>query len=287
MNGWMDPLLMACLVVPVTASVYIALPWIFVAKDRKRYPYHAGRTENRLPGSVFDKLPVSSFLRKSVTAKLEEAGLGDGNTWKYWILLTIPVPAAAAVLMLAGGSGFPAALAVSSCGVVLPELYLRGKIAERKKAFTLSAYKLYSFLHSQISSGIKATDAIRELHRIADHPLIHDAFVRFAAHYELTLDIEEALEMIRKSIKGYDADMLCVCIRQCVETGMAGKTLLKMEQLMFAKFFFLLQKETARYRTRLLFAGLLAVVPLMALFALPVIFDAVRGFEQVLHSPFA
>jgi hypothetical protein len=77
--------------------------------------------------------------------------------------------------------------------------------------------------------------------------------------------------------------MLCVSIRQCVETGVAGKTLLKMEQLMFAKYFYLLQKDTARYRTRLLISGLLVMAPLVILFALPIIYEAVSAFGQVMN----
>ena len=178
-------------------------------------------------------------------------------------------------------------LLFSSGCFLLPNLYIRSRIAERQKAFLINAYKLYYFLHSQISAGIKSTDAVRGLHAIADHPLIHGTFVRFVAHFELTLNIGESLDIIRKAFKGYDAEMLCVSIRQCVETGTAGKTLLKMEQLMFAKYFYLLQKETTKHKTRLLISGLFAMAPMIILFSLPILYDAVKGFGDVLNASFS
>ncbi|MHB1452485.1 MAG: hypothetical protein ACYCYM_00815 [Saccharofermentanales bacterium] len=273
--------------IPVILIVYIVLPGLYVSFSKDRFSFTDADKEDMMARKLFSRIPIPDRFKKNILSKLHESGIGDSRTWMYWIILTVFLPFISAAVMIAGGYRIITAVCIASCCFTLPNLYIRSRISERQNAFLINAYKLYYFLHSQISSGIKSTDAVRGLHSIADHPLIHGTFVRFVAQYELTLNIEESLDVIRKAFKGYDAEMLCVSIRQCVETGIAGKTLLKMEQLMFAKYFYLLQKDTARYKTRLLIAGLFVMTPLVILFALPIVYDAVKGFGQVLNSSFS
>jgi Flp pilus assembly protein TadB len=168
--------------------------------------------------------------------------------------------------------------------ICLPALYLKNRTHYKNRIFVMNAFKLYHFLHSQISSGIKVTDAVKGLYEIVDHPAIQNVLIRFVAQYELTLNITDSLRIIRRSFPGYDCDMLCVSIEQCVNTGMAGRTLLKMEGIMFSKYFNYLQKETESYRTKILISGIFAIVPLVMIFLLPMIYDAFKGFEQILDS---
>lgn len=272
---------------PVIFIVYIVLPGIYVSFSKERFSYTDINKETVMAQKLFSHIPIPDKFKNSILSKLHESGIGDSRTWMYWIILTVFLPFITTAAMIACGYSVITAVCLASCCFTLPNLYVKSRISDRQNAFLINAYKLYYFLHSQISSGIKSTDAVRGLHNIADHPLIHGVFVRFVAQYELTLNIEESLEVIRKAFKGYDAEMLCVSIRQCVETGIAGKTLLKMEQLMFAKYFYLLQKDTARYKTKLLIAGLFVMTPLVILFALPIVYDAVKGFGQVLNSSFS
>ncbi|MHB8964326.1 MAG: hypothetical protein ACYC5K_14375 [Saccharofermentanales bacterium] len=274
---------MCSLSIPVICFIYVALPGLHISLSKEKYSYIDTNQNEGMLGILFSRIPIPGKWKNSILARLHESGIGDSRTWMYWIILTVFLPFIVAAAMLAGGYSTISAMSLASCCITLPNLYIKSRIAEKQKAFVINAYKLYYFLHSQISSGIKSTDAVRGLHNIADHPLIHPTFVRFVAQYELTLNIEDSLDIIRKAFKGYDAEMLCVSIRQCVETGVAGKTLLKMEQLMFAKYFYLLQKDTARYRTRLLISGLLVMAPLVILFALPIIYEAVSAFGQVMN----
>jgi hypothetical protein len=167
---------------------------------------------------------------------------------------------------------------------ILPTIFLGNKIQKRRQAFIFNAYKLYYFLHSQISSGIKVTDAIKGIYEIADHPLIQKTFIQFVAQYELTLNMEESLRILKRSFPGYDCEMLCASILQCVNTGMAGKTLLKMEQMMFSKYFFYLQKDTEKFKVKLIISGVFAIVPLVMIFLLPMVFDSYTAFNAMMQS---
>jgi hypothetical protein len=54
-----------------------------------------------------------------------------------------------------------------------------------------------------------------------------------------------------------------------------------MEEIMFAKYFNGIQKETEALRTRLVAAALLSSAPLVMLFLLPVLYDAYRALGSI------
>lgn len=270
------------LIIPVTSIIYLTLPKIFLLFTDRDYKEKTGSANEKILFSGFNRLPFPGRFKKKVLSFMNESGIGDTNSWIYWIILTFMLPLLLVVFMIFRGDSKIIIIGITCLCAVLPNIYIKSRIEKRKKAFIINAYKLYYFLHSQISSGIKVTDAIKGLHEIADDPLIHNTFVRFVAQYELTLNIDSSLKILRDSFSGYDCEMLCVSIEQCVNTGMAGRTLLKMEQIMFGKYFFYLQKDTEKYRTKLLISGLFAIIPVLMLFLMPMLFDAMQGFGQIM-----
>lgn len=270
------------MLIPITICVYCLLPKIIFRMNRPaNSSYSETAVENNLV-KLFKSLPVPEKLKNYIMLRLNEAGMGDQNTWIYWMLITIAFPFLLFTILSIQKYNIGLKISMSSLCFVLPNIYLGGQIKKRKKVFIINAYKLYYFLHSQISSGIKVTDAIKGLYIIADHPLIQKTFISFVAQYELTLNIEESLQYLRKAFTGYDCEMLCVSIQQCMKTGMAGKTLLKMEQMMFAKYFNYLQKDTENFKTKLFISGVFAIVPLVMIFLCPVLFDALNAFDKIM-----
>lgn len=278
-------LLFACVIqVPMTIIIFHLIPKIACHFDR---PIPHGPNADERRRKLFEylgNLPFPVKLKTHLIQQINVSGIGDPNAWIVLTGAMAVLPVMVFLFMTIRKYSLVTSLALGAISVVLPNIYLSGKIEKRNKAFVNNAYKLYYFLHSQISSGIKVTDAVKGLHEIADHPLIQKTFVQFVAKYELTLDIEDSLQILRKSFSGYDCEMLCVSIQQCVNTGMAGKTLLKMEQMMFAKYFCHLQKDTEKFKTRLLLSGIFTIVPLVMLFLLPVLYDAFRAFEKIMQT---
>lgn len=270
------------LIIPVTVLVYLTIPKMLLMLTDREYKEMAKSANEKIFLDNFKRLPFPGKFKKKVLSLMNESGIGDSNSWIYWILLTFMLPLLLVVFMIIRGDSKIIIIGITCLCAVLPNMYIKNRIEKRKKAFIINAYKLYYFLHSQISSGIKVTDALKGLHEIADDPLIHNTFVKFVAQYELTLSLESSLKILRESFSGYDCEMLCVSIEQCINTGMAGKTLLKMEQIMFGKYFFYLQKDTEKYRTKLLISGLFAIVPVLMLFLMPMLFDAMQGFGQIM-----
>ena len=174
---------------------------------------------------------------------------------------------------------------VSVAAAVLPAVLVNGRItsriAERKKAFTRSLYKVYRFLDLQLSSGVKMTDALRGLPETVADPLVHPIWVRFSALYELTLDLDAASDLVRRAFGGSDCEMLATHLRQCMQTGQAGRSLKRMEELLFSRFFSQIQQETKQIRTHLLITACLGLVPAVVTFMYPMIHEAATALQSM------
>jgi len=232
------------------------------------------RRDKALPGWL-------DALRAACVPVVTEAGYRAPWAWAGYLSCLTLVPVLLTLLGLLAGRGMGASLGIALAVVGVTRAVVSGRTAARSRALTRSAYKAYRFLDAQVGSGIRATDAIRGLHEVMDDPVVKEVFVRFVATYELTLDLERSLDELRRSFKGHDSEMLCVAIRQCVDTGGGGRMLWRMEEIMFSKYFNGMQKETEGVRTRLVVAALLAASPLVMLFLLPVLYDAYRALGSV------
>jgi len=271
-------------IIPFVILTYSLIPKIANRMEKQKYQRLDEENSRKVVLKYLAAIPFPHKWKDFIISKISESGIGDSYTWIYWIGITFFLPIIIFFVMMIRKDSITASIALCVQCAVLPNLYLNRKIENRKRAFAINAYKLYYFLHSQISSGIKVTDAVKGLHEIADHMLIKKSFIQFVAKYELTLNIEESLQILRNSFSGYDCEMLCVSIQQCVNTGMAGKTLLKMEQVMFAKYFFYLQQDTEKFKTKLLISGIFVIAPLIMIFVFPLIYDAFKAFGQIMKT---
>jgi len=78
--------------------------------------------------------------------------------------------------------------------VVLVNVVMEAVISSRKRKINLRfqkyIYKIYKYLHNQVSSGIKPTDALKSAYEVTGDKELREILVRLAARYELTLDID-------------------------------------------------------------------------------------------------
>ena len=216
-------------------------------------------------------------LRTHAERAVAEAGYRGERAWALYLACLLGVPALLILFATIAGRGPGVGLGAALAAVAATRATVAARKARRSRALTRNAYKAYRFLDAQIGSGVRATDAVRGLHEVMDDREVRDAFVRFVAAYELTLDLDRSLDELRRSFGGYDCEMLCVGIRQCIDTGGAGRMLWRMEEIMFSKYVNGVQKETEGVRTRIVAAALLSASPLALLFLLPVLYDAYRA----------
>lgn len=150
---------------------------------------------------------------------------------------------------------------------------------KRKLTLTFSRYiyKIYKYLHNQISSGIKPTDAIKTVYLTIDDKELRSILVKLAARYELTLDIDEALREFQSNFDIQEAETLCVALKQGIQTGDNQELLARQEQFMFNKYFNYIQAETDSCRLR-------GTVSVLIFASITVIMIAVPLFKDVIEA---
>jgi Flp pilus assembly protein TadB len=212
---------------------------------------------------------------------LKRAGyLAESASDIYLWLVILPVPA---VFVFCAMTGLPLGRLVWIAFIMISLINSRisRKVKTRRKIFTMSLFKIYRFLDLQINSGIKVTDALRGLPEAVRDPDVKSCLIRFAAQYELTLNLERAMEEIRQSFSGPDSELLATHLRQCLQTGLAGRSLIRMEELLFNRHFNLMQQDTKRIRTELLLTAMLGMAPGIIIFLYPLLYQALTSMNAI------
>lgn len=142
-------------------------------------------------------------------------------------------------------------------------------------------YKVYKYLHNQITSGIKPTDAIRSVYEVTDDSELKGILTRLAARYELTLDIDSALEEFRSNFDAHEAETLCVALKQGIETGDNKELLARQEDVMFKKYFNYIQAETDSCRNRSLAAAAVFVAIVVVMIIVPMLKDTGEAIGRI------
>lgn len=78
----------------------------------------------------------------------------------------------------------PALMAVLM--VVIVELVVAGEKRKINLKFQKYIYKIYKYLHNQISSGVRISDAVKTVYEVIDDKQLRNVLIRLAACYELT-----------------------------------------------------------------------------------------------------
>ncbi|MDW7655570.1 MAG: hypothetical protein SCM11_00185 [Bacillota bacterium] len=264
------------------ACLYLLLP-VLACRINRQLSQAALSRHQHLPlhrkKSRFAK--VLSVLVDKSRCQLNQAGFTRTVALKIYLLIQCGIPGLILIFGLLSGTQNLQTLAGSVLLAVLVNRMLRRRASERKKAFVRSLYKIYRFLDGQISSGVAATDALRGLSTAVRDPVVYPALVQFTAIYEVTLDSDRAFDVLRRLFHSQDCDLLSVHVHQCLQSGVAGKSMVRMEELLFARTFGLMQEETRRIRTFLTLTVAGGLVPLMILFLYPMLHSAAGALQSI------
>lgn len=258
-------------------------------------PVLACRFSRLLAQAVLDRqhfLPARSGKRNHLTewlsavidssrTRLSQAGFAKPAALKLYFAIQYGVPALTFLAGLISGRQLLQPFAGSVLLAVLVNHQLKRRSDERRKSFVRSLYKIYRFLDSQITAGIAVTDALRGLTQAVRDPVIDPALVQFIAVYEVTLDSEKAFDVLRRLFKSRECDLLAAHVRQCLQSGVAGKSIARMEELLFTRTYSLMQEETRRIRLRLTLIACGGLTPLLVLFLYPMLHEAWSALQSL------
>lgn len=142
-------------------------------------------------------------------------------------------------------------------------------------------YKIYKYLHNQISSGVRVADAIRTVYEVIDDSKLRNILVKLAAFYDLTLDIDKALEEFSLNFNAHEAETLCVVLKQGIETGDNQDLLARQEDVMFKKYFNYIQAETDNCKTRCLMAAVMYTAVVVIMIIIPLLNDTAEAVGKI------
>src|SRR5690554_5060896 len=154
---------------------------------------------------------------------------------RFWLISGL---AGIAVGVAAYLSGRPAGI---SGLVILLTWFLISRVValqsiRLKKAFERDLFKIYRFVDLQLSSGVRLTDTLSGLADAAPGSPIRMFLQRFSAVYQLTFDLDQASSELRRLFPGSDMNLLTGHLEQTLRTGQTGRSLLRMENLLFARY---------------------------------------------------
>jgi len=179
---------------------------------------------------------------------------------------------------------FPDFIRALVASAVLP-LWIQIELTRKKKYLELklqkNIYKIYKYLHNQISSGIKITDAIKTMYEVIDDIEIKEILVLFAARFELTLDCGSSLEELKSNFDLQEVETLCVALRQGVDTGGNSEMLARQEELMFSKYFNYIQAETDSLRLRSMLAAGFFTAVVVLMIGIPMFHDVLKAVDNI------
>jgi len=150
-------------------------------------------------------------------------------------------------------------------------VYIKGK--RIAKQLERSIYRIYKYLHNQVSAGVKITDAIKSVYEVVEDKELKEILIRFAAKYELTLDIDESLKDFVSYFNTIEAETLAVAIKQGVDTGNNENILMRQEEVMFNKYLNYIQAETENSKNKSAWAMIFFMLIIIIMVAVPMLGD--------------
>lgn len=164
---------------------------------------------------------------------------------------------------------------------IIIEMVVKGREKKLSLIVQKNIYKIYKFLHNQISSGVKVTDAIKSVYEIIDDEYLKGIMIKLAARYELTLDIDATLEEFKSNFNMQEVETLCVALKQGVVTGDNQEFLARQEDVMFKKYFNFIQAETDNCRIRSVAAAAMFVAIIVLMISVPLFIDASNALGKI------
>ncbi len=228
------------------------------------------------------KAKVKSGIFNSAKYKMRKAGY----IWEYSpvIYVILKYVATATFFIAAFVLNYPkveGAVILALCNVLIIEAVVKSRRKELNMKFQKNAYKIYKYLHNQISSGVKVTDAVKGAYEVIEDKYLKNILIRLAAGYELTLDINTALDDFMSSFDGDEAETLCIAIKQGIMTGDNRELLSRQEEVMFKKYFNYIQAETDNCRNRSFIAAGMFTVVIVIMILIPLLNDMTEAIEKI------
>jgi hypothetical protein len=133
----------------------------------------------------------------------------------------------------------------------------------------------------QLEAGLILGDIISCLPEAVQNKQVKEVLGRTAAAWKLTGDLDIAIGEMENSFGQGEIQILGNNLRQCLNTGVAGKSFAQMENLLFARFLENIRCKSRQLRN-LLLAGVIAVsIPVLIVVIWPLVQEMLEAVSKV------
>lgn len=230
----------------------------------------------------YDKGELRSSFYEKLKVKMRKSGYKNIFAPVIYLFFKYVLPAI--MFLIVSIFNYPdiiGSIIVAVFVFISTEVVVYTKKKDLNMRFRKYIYKIYRYLHNQISSGVSISDAVKTVYKVVHDKQIQHTLIEFAARYELTSDIDYSIEVFNKSFESDEVETLCLAIKQGIETGDNKDLLLRQERFMFSKYFSYIQAETDRSNLKSLAAALLFVFILVIMVSVPLIQEGAEGLSNI------
>lgn len=234
--------------------------------------YSVKEYENRKKSGFYDRIKV----------KMKRSGYKGEYAAVIYLLLKFAAPVFLfTVSFIANYPSVKKSLLLALLTFLIVDIVVKIEKKKHNMIFQKHIYKIYKYLHNQISSGVRVTDAVKTVYEVVEDNVLKEILIRLAARFELTLDIDASLDEFRMNFDLHEVETLCVALKQGVITGDNRELLARQEEVMFSKYFNYIQAETdgLRMRSTIVVAMFCAVIVIMI--AVPLFKDVMNAVGHI------
>ncbi len=214
--------------------------------------------------------------------KVRRSGCNGKYDALIYIVFRAVVPGIYFLISCAGGLSHAAGgLAGSVALCMIPEIIMSSRHKKMKRLFDKNAYRIYQYIFNQTSSGIRIHEAIGNLYEIIDEGALREALLKMSAKYELTRDIDAAVEEVRACFSFQEAETLCIALKQGVATGDNSNMIARQEEVMFNKYLNHIQTETDFCKTKCLIIVSVFVIIMVIMVSIPLFMDVTESMSKI------
>jgi len=232
-----------------------------------------------LPLSDNNRLWMQQYL--DWNKALRKTHLSREDRWVFHFLWTFFIPGVCLIGIIRNYQQWYIYFVVLMVSQVIKKLLIVSYKKRRTHVFIKNAYRLYKFLHNQISAGVQPKQCMTSLHRIVQEPFLKERLKALGSLYAQTLDFELAFEEVSRYYEGADIDAFRIAMLQGITMGDNMNTLKKQEELMFSKYMNYLQLETNRQKLRTLVVVTIFCAIIIFMIGLPLMMELEQAIEMI------
>lgn len=249
-------------------------------KNKSFYKRYISLVRNSI--EKYEKRERKSGTYVRAKEKMKKSGYKGSYTAVVYIMLKYVLTGVLVLISLI--SNYPSIKESLILGVMIV-LIIEAVIKNRRKKHNLKfqryIYKIYKYLHNQVSSGVKITDAVKSVYEVIEDRELKGIFIQLAARYDLTLDIDTALDEFKSNFDVEEAETLCVALKQGIMTGDNTGLLARQEEVMFSKYFNYIQAETDNCRLRGTLACAIFTTIVVVMISVPLLNDVKEAVSKI------